>query len=120
MWVFFLHEGVQPSDGVVLTTAGKLPIKHIIHMVGQTKEKEITNCMYKVLKKCEENKIQSVSFPALGTGKCNYAVSTKYHSGGVVKHDILWTRFIGKNPHCIVVMQPDAERCLSPNWIIFQ
>ncbi|XP_060731718.1 protein mono-ADP-ribosyltransferase PARP14 isoform X2 [Tachysurus vachellii] len=63
--------GVQPGDGVVLTTAGQLPFKHIIHMVGQTKEKEITNCMYKVLKKCEENKIQSVSFPALGTGAGN-------------------------------------------------
>ncbi|KAK3543959.1 hypothetical protein QTP70_031865 [Hemibagrus guttatus] len=68
--------GAQPSDGVVLTTAGKLPFKHIIHMVGQTKEKEITNCMYKVLKKCEENKIQSVSFPALGTGAGNLAAAT--------------------------------------------
>ncbi|XP_026783862.3 protein mono-ADP-ribosyltransferase PARP14 isoform X1 [Pangasianodon hypophthalmus] len=67
--------GVQPGDGVVLTTAGKLPVKHIVHMVGQTKEKEITNCMYKVLKKCEENKIQSVSFPALGTGAGNLAAA---------------------------------------------
>ncbi len=25
--------------------------------------------MYKVLRMCEDNKIQSVSFPALGTGK---------------------------------------------------
>ncbi|XP_053482454.1 protein mono-ADP-ribosyltransferase PARP14 isoform X3 [Ictalurus furcatus] len=67
--------GVQPSDGVVLTTAGNLPVKNIIHMVGQTKEKEITNSMYKVLKKCEENKIQSVSFPALGTGVGNLAAA---------------------------------------------
>ncbi|XP_058248540.1 protein mono-ADP-ribosyltransferase PARP14 isoform X2 [Hemibagrus wyckioides] len=68
--------GVQPSDGVVLTTAGNLPFKHIVHMVGQTEEKEITNCMFKVLKKCEENKIQSVSFPALGTGAGNLAAAT--------------------------------------------
>lgn len=67
-------KGVQASDGVVLTTAGKLSVKHIIHMVGQTKEKEITYSMYKVLKKCEENKIQSVSFPALGTGKYSHDV----------------------------------------------
>ncbi|KAI5107530.1 poly [ADP-ribose] polymerase 14 isoform X2 [Silurus meridionalis] len=65
--------GVQPGDGVVLTTAGNLPVKHIVHMVGQTKEKEITACMYKVLKLCEENKIQSVAFPALGTGAGNLA-----------------------------------------------
>uniref|UniRef100_A0A8C2D0I9 Poly [ADP-ribose] polymerase n=1 Tax=Cyprinus carpio TaxID=7962 RepID=A0A8C2D0I9_CYPCA len=37
-------------------------------MVGQTNEKGISSSMYKVLRMCEENKIQSVSFPALGTG----------------------------------------------------
>ncbi|TSM60544.1 Poly [ADP-ribose] polymerase 14 [Bagarius yarrelli] len=68
--------GVQPNDGVVLTAAGNLPFKHIVHMVGQTKEKEITNCMYKVLKKCEEHQIQSVSFPALGTGAGHLTASS--------------------------------------------
>ncbi|XP_041724440.2 protein mono-ADP-ribosyltransferase PARP14 [Coregonus clupeaformis] len=63
--------GTQPSDGVVMTTAGNLKTKHIIHMVGQTKEKEITSSMLKVLKMCEDKKIQSVSFPALGTGAGN-------------------------------------------------
>ncbi|XP_062390721.1 protein mono-ADP-ribosyltransferase PARP14 [Sardina pilchardus] len=64
-------KGTQPSDGVVLTQAGNLATKHIVHMVGQTKEKEITSCMYKVLQLCEQNSIQSVSFPALGTGAGN-------------------------------------------------
>uniref|UniRef100_A0AAY4B6R5 Poly [ADP-ribose] polymerase n=1 Tax=Denticeps clupeoides TaxID=299321 RepID=A0AAY4B6R5_9TELE len=59
----------QPSDGVVLTKAGNLATKNIVHMVGQTKEKCITSAMYKVLKLCEDNKIQSVSFPAFGTGR---------------------------------------------------
>ncbi|XP_076119600.1 protein mono-ADP-ribosyltransferase PARP14 isoform X2 [Alosa pseudoharengus] len=64
-------KGTQPSDGVVLTQAGNLATKHIVHMVGQTKEKEITSSMYKVLQLCEQNSIQSVSFPALGTGAGN-------------------------------------------------
>ncbi|XP_035630002.1 uncharacterized protein parp14rs3 isoform X2 [Oncorhynchus keta] len=63
--------GTQPSDGVVMTKPGNLKTKHIIHMVGQTKEKEITSSMLKVLKMCEDEKIQSVSFPALGTGAGN-------------------------------------------------
>nr|XP_046225291.1 uncharacterized protein LOC124048492 isoform X1 [Oncorhynchus gorbuscha] len=63
--------GTQPSDGVVMTKPGNLKTKHIIHMVGQTKEKEITSSMLKVLKMCEDKKIQSVSFPALGTGAGN-------------------------------------------------
>ncbi|KAL7881372.1 hypothetical protein AOLI_G00082200 [Acnodon oligacanthus] len=67
--------GTQPSDGVVLTKGGNLPVKNIVHMVGQKNEKEITRCMYNVLKKCEENKIQSVSFPALGTGAGNLAAA---------------------------------------------
>ncbi|XP_024245498.1 uncharacterized protein LOC112225621 isoform X1 [Oncorhynchus tshawytscha] len=63
--------GTQPSDGVVMTKPGNLKTKHIIHMVGQTKEKEIASSMLKVLKMCEDEKIQSVSFPALGTGAGN-------------------------------------------------
>lgn len=43
-------------------------------MVGQTKEKEITGSMLKVLKMCEDKKIQSVSIPALGTGRRNNIV----------------------------------------------
>ncbi|XP_048050723.1 uncharacterized protein LOC125270803 [Megalobrama amblycephala] len=62
----------QPADGVILTKAGNLSnIKHIVHMVGQTDEKSISSSMYKVLRLCEENHIQSVSFPALGTGAGN-------------------------------------------------
>lgn len=65
-----LIKAPQPADGLILTKAGNLSdIKHIIHMVGQTNEKGISSSMYKVLRMCEENKIQSVSFPALGTGK---------------------------------------------------
>ncbi|KAM3862355.1 protein mono-ADP-ribosyltransferase PARP14 [Diretmus argenteus] len=63
--------GTQPSDGVVITKPGNLPTKHIIHMVGQTTERDITSSMLKVLKMCEDHKIQSVSFPALGTGAGN-------------------------------------------------
>ncbi|KAJ3592381.1 hypothetical protein NHX12_007508, partial [Muraenolepis orangiensis] len=60
--------GTQPADGVVITKAGNLAAKHIIHMVGPTKEQDITSSMLKVFKLCEDNKILSVAFPAIGTG----------------------------------------------------
>ncbi|XP_030199149.1 protein mono-ADP-ribosyltransferase PARP14 isoform X3 [Gadus morhua] len=60
--------GNQPGDGVVITKPGNLTAKHIIHMVGQTKVKDIISSMLKVFKMCEDHKIQSVSFPALSTG----------------------------------------------------
>ncbi|KAG7463857.1 hypothetical protein MATL_G00181160 [Megalops atlanticus] len=67
--------GTQPNNGVVTTKAGNLHAKNIVHMVGQTKEKEISNSMYNVLVACNNIKAQSVSFPALGTGAGNLAAS---------------------------------------------
>ncbi|XP_063069030.1 protein mono-ADP-ribosyltransferase PARP14-like [Engraulis encrasicolus] len=61
-------KGTQPSDGVVLTKAGNLTTKHVVHMVGQTNEKSITSSVYKVLQLCQASNIKSVAFPALGTG----------------------------------------------------
>ncbi|XP_018601869.2 protein mono-ADP-ribosyltransferase PARP14 [Scleropages formosus] len=63
--------GTQPNDGVVITKAGNLKVKHIVHMVGQTTEKGITNSVVKVLKACDSVTVQSVAFPALGTGVGN-------------------------------------------------
>ncbi|XP_033862092.3 protein mono-ADP-ribosyltransferase PARP14-like [Acipenser ruthenus] len=67
--------GVQQSDGFAITKPGNLQVKHIIHMVGQTTVPAITQSMCKVLKACENMKIQSVSFPALGTGAGNLSAS---------------------------------------------
>ncbi|XP_062313703.1 protein mono-ADP-ribosyltransferase PARP14 isoform X2 [Osmerus eperlanus] len=63
--------GKQPDDAVVLTKPGNLHSKHIMHMVGRTKQVDITSSMVTALKKCEDQKVQSVSFPALGTGAGN-------------------------------------------------
>uniref|UniRef100_A0A4W5KWR4 Poly [ADP-ribose] polymerase n=1 Tax=Hucho hucho TaxID=62062 RepID=A0A4W5KWR4_9TELE len=87
--------GTQPNDGVVMTKPGNIQTKHIIHMVGQTKEKEITSSMLKVLKMCEDKKIQSVSIPALGTGRCNNIFPRS------------WTRMNGKDLE-IVTLAPNS------------
>uniref|UniRef100_A0A4W5QUG9 Poly [ADP-ribose] polymerase n=1 Tax=Hucho hucho TaxID=62062 RepID=A0A4W5QUG9_9TELE len=92
-----LIPGTQPSDGVVMTKPGNLKTKHIIHMVGQTKEKEITSSMLKVLKMCEDKKIQSVSFPALGTGR---------HNNNLFPQS--WTRMEGKDLE-IVALAPNSR-----------
>ena len=97
MWAFGLaivfllwFKGNQPGDGVVMTKPGNLAAKHIIHMVGQTKSKDIISSMLKVFKMCEDHKIQSVSFPALGTGRltyCRYCSSFTF-SFAIKKGDI--------------------------------
>eukprot|EP00063_Salmo_salar_P009128 XP_013983963.1 PREDICTED: poly [ADP-ribose] polymerase 14-like isoform X3 [Salmo salar] len=58
----------QPCS-MIVTSAGSLPCKYIMHIVGQNDPEIIKETVYNVLKKCEEQKFTSVSFPALGTGQ---------------------------------------------------
>ncbi|XP_029365480.1 protein mono-ADP-ribosyltransferase PARP14-like [Echeneis naucrates] len=60
--------GYQPSL-MIITSAGRLPSRNIIHVVGQNEPAKIKEVVSSVLKVCEENGFQSVSFPALGTGQ---------------------------------------------------
>ncbi|XP_075881704.1 protein mono-ADP-ribosyltransferase PARP14-like isoform X2 [Nelusetta ayraudi] len=54
---------------MILTSAGQLPSKNIIHVAGTNDATKIKEVVYSVLKLCEENKFSSVAFPALGTGQ---------------------------------------------------
>ncbi|KAM9392684.1 protein mono-ADP-ribosyltransferase PARP14-like isoform 2-T2 [Pholidichthys leucotaenia] len=60
--------GYKPRE-MIITSAGQLPSKCIIHVVGQNNPADIKDLVYAVLKLCEENKFDSVAFPALGTGQ---------------------------------------------------
>uniref|UniRef100_A0A3B3RK28 Poly [ADP-ribose] polymerase n=1 Tax=Paramormyrops kingsleyae TaxID=1676925 RepID=A0A3B3RK28_9TELE len=101
--------GTQPSDGLVVTKPGKLPVKHIVHMVGQTTDKAITSSMCKVLKACNDIKVQSVSFPALGTGmqmEINHTPPT-------------WTKMAGKNYIVVPLVATSQEyQNISKDFII--
>ncbi|XP_037535922.1 protein mono-ADP-ribosyltransferase PARP14 [Nematolebias whitei] len=55
--------------GMILTSAGQLPARFIVHVVGQNDPVKIKDIVKGVLKLCEENKVMSVAFPALGTGQ---------------------------------------------------
>ncbi|XP_028840585.1 protein mono-ADP-ribosyltransferase PARP14-like [Denticeps clupeoides] len=59
----------QGNSQMILTSAGMLQCKKIIHIVGSSQPKAIEDIVYSVLKICEENKFTSVSFPAVGTGQ---------------------------------------------------
>ncbi|XP_041120245.1 protein mono-ADP-ribosyltransferase PARP14 [Polyodon spathula] len=61
--------GAQPSDGVVCTGGGNLNCKHIIQMVGPTTAAGIIVSVEKVLQECDNKKVTSVAFPAIGTGR---------------------------------------------------
>ncbi|MEE9225026.1 MAG: macro domain-containing protein [Bacteroidota bacterium] len=71
------HEAVSQGPievgGAVLTGAGKLKAKYVIHAAGMgqdlhTDGEKIKKSTFDSLKLAEEKKIQSISFPAIGTG----------------------------------------------------
>jgi O-acetyl-ADP-ribose deacetylase (regulator of RNase III) len=68
-----MKKGPIPIGEAVVTSAGKLKAKYVIHaaVMGQdliTNEEYIKNATLNSLKKTEKLKIESIAFPAFGTG----------------------------------------------------
>jgi len=69
-------QGECPTGEAVITTAGDLPSKFVIHTVGpvwtghdiKRKEKELGNCYINSLKLAIEHKAETVAFPNISTG----------------------------------------------------
>ena len=67
--------GGCPTGEAVITTAGKLPAKYVIHAVGpvwrggQNNEEELlTNAYLNSLKIAEKNNLKTIAFPNISTG----------------------------------------------------
>ncbi|NWI55184.1 PAR14 polymerase, partial [Calyptomena viridis] len=58
--------GMQPHKNYIITQAGNLPCKKIIHCVAQD---DIKLLVSQVLHECELQQYTSVAFPAIGTGE---------------------------------------------------
>jgi O-acetyl-ADP-ribose deacetylase (regulator of RNase III) len=59
--------------GAVVTGAGDLPASYVIHAVGPRmgegdEENKLVSAVKESLRRCEENSIKSVAFPAISTG----------------------------------------------------
>jgi O-acetyl-ADP-ribose deacetylase (regulator of RNase III) len=59
--------------GAVITTAGNLKARHVIHAVGPrmgegNEEEKLKNATLNSLKVADENKLTSITFPAISTG----------------------------------------------------
>jgi len=74
-------QGRLPTGQAVITTAGNLPSKHVIHTVGpvwsggkRNEAQLLRECYLNSLKLAEENGIRSISFPSISTGVYSYPV----------------------------------------------
>lgn len=67
-----------PAGEAVLTTAGKLPAKYVIHTVGpvwgrdEPAEELLASCYKKSIRIAAEHALGSVAFPAISTGAYGY------------------------------------------------
>jgi O-acetyl-ADP-ribose deacetylase len=76
------RQGGCKTGEAVITTAGELPAKFVIHTVGPvwnggtTQEAEkLQNCYLNALKLAEENGCRSIAFPNISTGIYSYPKS---------------------------------------------
>ena len=65
--------GVAFVGGAVITTAGKLKAKHVIHAVGPRmgegdEDRKLKNATLNSLKVADQNNLSSISFPAISAG----------------------------------------------------
>lgn len=65
--------GAIPLGGAVLTSAGKLPFKAIIHVAGinmlwMASERSIRDCVQNAIAIAHENGFRSIAFPVIGAG----------------------------------------------------
>jgi O-acetyl-ADP-ribose deacetylase len=65
--------GAVPLGGAVLTSAGKLPFKGIIHVAGinmfwRSSERSIRDSVKNAIRVAHENGFQSIAFPLIGAG----------------------------------------------------
>ena len=68
-----LAQAPIPIGEAVVTTAGRLPARHVIHAaaMGQdltTDETKIARATENALRRADELRLRSIAFPALGTG----------------------------------------------------
>ena len=71
-----------PTGQAVITTAGKMPAKHVIHTVGpvygrggQDKAEQLAACYSNSLALAVQHGLQTIAFPAISTGVYGYPLS---------------------------------------------
>jgi O-acetyl-ADP-ribose deacetylase len=88
------HPDGLPTGEAVITTAGKMPAKHVIHTVGpvygsggKNKAELLTACYRNSLSLAAANGLKTIAFPAISTGIYGYPLdqAAKVSSSAIEK-----------------------------------
>jgi O-acetyl-ADP-ribose deacetylase (regulator of RNase III) len=73
--------GTLPAGKAIITTAGRLPAKYVIHTVGpvygggrQHEAKTLASCYRESIRIADDHAIKSLAFPSISTGAFGYPV----------------------------------------------
>ncbi|MGQ1785029.1 O-acetyl-ADP-ribose deacetylase [Saccharicrinis sp. GN24d3] len=73
------RQGGCPTGEAVITTAGKLPAKYVIHTVGPVwnggksgEAEKLRNCYLNSIRLAEQNNVITIAFPNISTGVYGY------------------------------------------------
>ena len=115
--------GSQKPGSVVVSSAGKLQVRKIYHMVldyGMSM-RSISDCILTCLRKAESDGLTSISFPAVGTGNINKDAKEAAEGmmAAIFKFAreepafIALIRIVIYQPHMLTVFQTAMEESLS-------
>lgn len=75
-------QGQLPTGEAVITTAGNMPSKHVIHTVGPVyndgnsgEPQKLVNAYHNSLSLAADNKLETISFPSISTGVYGYPIN---------------------------------------------
>ncbi len=92
--------GILPTGEAVITTAGKMPSRYVIHTVGpvwhggmRNEPDLLKNCYKNSLRVGIENEVKTIAFPSISTGVYGYPVA---EASGIAVNAVM--DFVKKNP----------------------
>jgi O-acetyl-ADP-ribose deacetylase len=105
-----------PTGQAVITTAGRMPAKHVIHTVGpvygsggEAKSQLLAACYANSLALAVENGLRSIAFPAISTGVYDYPMDEAAVVSSTTIEQFLQNEATLENIHLIFFAPNDAE-----------
>jgi O-acetyl-ADP-ribose deacetylase len=109
-----------PTGQAVITTAGKMPAKHVIHTVGpvygrggKDKAELLAACYRNSLSLASENGLKTIAFPAISTGIYGYPLHEAAQVSSQAIEQFLSSNTLLQEIRLVFFSQSDAETFLK-------
>ncbi|RPJ07520.1 MAG: O-acetyl-ADP-ribose deacetylase [Spirochaetaceae bacterium] len=121
-----LPKGGLPTGEAVMTNAGNLPCRHVIHTVGPvyswSKPEKMAlllgNCYTNSLQLATDHSLESIAFPAISTGVYGYPKDKAALVAGSAVREFLETHDRPKKVIFVFFSRPDADVFLVHSGLV--